>query len=417
MADDVKQEDKTIVQKTKENKIAPQIIAERKTVEFRSLIQQINTQQMTVGVTLQGFLRQKIEKEGKKFQPEPFMRVQRGYTWNRTMASNFVFAMMCLTDIDEPIRFYHEDMTSIPLKCLNGQQRLTTIWKFVNDLLILDMRKIGYSKFIYDNKIHNVSEIDGKKFSEIPEEWQDRLLNKGQDIVILHNCTEKQACEFYKRMSTTNKPLRPIEIRRADMSDTMYELVYENFLNNSWTRHVMTANSIVAAYGLDLSTQFLSLVAKNEAMEMSRDNIDNIIHELSNFGIDKRIRGVILNTASYLNETTQIMTDNKKLQDKENQEKKKGGRRIRNYNTYRFKMFKNKTISLSFLLAAWYAQERKVTPEVFANWAPKFFENPSEKYKSSLGTNSTKVGDLPNVRIRLSALQEEMDKLKNKSSK
>lgn len=53
----------------------------------------------------------------------------------------------------------------------------------------------------------------------------------------------------------------------------------------------------------------------------------------------------------------------------------------------------------------------------FANWAPKFFENPSEKYKSSLGTNSTKVGDLPNVRIRLSALQEEMDKLKNKSSK
>jgi hypothetical protein len=152
-------------------------------------------------------------------------------------------------------------------------------------------------------------------------------------------------------------------------------------------------------------------------MEMSRDNIDNIIHELSNFGIDKRIRGVILNTASYLNETTQIMTDNKKLQDKENQEKKKGGRRIRNYNTYRFKMFKNKTISLSFLLAAWYAQERKVTPEVFANWAPKFFENPSEKYKSSLGTNSTKVGDLPNVRIRLSALQEEMDKLKNKSSK
>jgi|GEM_PF-6548570 len=85
--------------------------------------------------------------------------------------------------------------------------------------------------------------------------------------------------------------------------------------------------------------------------------------------------------------------------------------------TYRFKMFKNKTISLSFLLAAWYAQERKVTPEVFANWAPKFFENPSEKYKSSLGTNSTKVGDLPNVRIRLSALQEEMDKLKNKSSK
>ena len=53
----------------------------------------------------------------------------------------------------------------------------------------------------------------------------------------------------------------------------------------------MTANSIVAAYGLDLSTQFLSLVVKNEAMEMSRDNIDNIIHELSNFGIDERIRG------------------------------------------------------------------------------------------------------------------------------
>jgi len=406
MADKVNQEDK----------IAPQIIAERKTVEFRSLMQQADTQQMTVGATLQGFLRRKYEQDGKEFIPQPYMRVQRGYTWSKQMASNFIFDMMLLPDIDEPIRFYHHTMTDYPLKCVNGQQRFTTVWKFVNDLLVLDMRTSDYKKFMYDGKMHDVSEIDGKKFSELPEEWQNQLLNKGQDIVILHNCTDQQACEFYRRMSITSKPLRPIEVRHADMSNEMCELIYDNFINNSWARHVMTSKAIMSTFGLDLSTQFLALVTKNEPMEMSKTNIDTIIHDLSNNGIDERVKGVVINTANYLNDVTKIMATAKKEYDQEHKAGKKG-RRIKNYNTHRFQMFTNKTISLSFLLAAWYAQEREVAPEAFANWAPKFFEKPSEKYNSSLGTGSTKVGDLPNVRIRLAALQEEMDKLKNKSSK
>ncbi len=383
----------------------------RKNVEVRSLIDQINKQEITVGSTMQSFLVQEAREKKQEFNALPFMRAQRNFTWSKDMCSRFIFAVMILNDPITDIRLYDTTSDGKFLKCLDGQQRLTTLWMFINNKFQLDMSHADYNKFVLFGEEHSIDELNGKTFSELPQAWQDRLLNYPQEVVIFRNCSEEQANGIYKRMSTISKPLKPIEVRKADMSDDIYNLIYHQILNQSWAFHTMTVKACAANFGLDISTQFLALLYSNTPIALTRDSIDKAIHDMSNFGINDDFKTKTGNTVTFLNKATEIMTQNKKATDESVKNRK--GKKISHYDRYKFPIFKNKTYIVMFLWAGYVAVQNQIDTDKFADWTIKFFEKPSALFSRGMASNKgEKPGDLQNVEKRMRAIEIEIDKLK-----
>ena len=382
----------------------------RKNVEVRSLIDQIDKQEITVGSTMQSFLSQIARENKQEFTPLPYMRAQRNFTWNKDMCSRFIFAVMMLNDPITDIRLYDTSFDGKYLKCLDGQQRLTTLWMFVKNKFQLDMSHADYNKFVLFGEEHSVDELNGKTFSELPQTWQDRLLNYPQEVVIFRNCSEEQANGIYKRMSTISKPLKPIEVRKADMSDDVYNLIYQQMLNQAWAFHTMTIKAAAANFGLDISTQFLALLYHNVPIALTRDSIDKAIHDMSNFGINVEFKNKVKNTIEYLNQATNIMITTKKTLDENTQNRK--GKRITHYDRYKFPIFKNKTYIVMFIWAGYVATQKQIDVNKFAIWTMKFFESPSVLFNKGMATEKgVKPGDLENVQKRIKAIDIEMNKL------
>lgn len=382
----------------------------RKNVEVRSLIDQINKQEITVGSTMQSFLIQEAREKKQDFNALPFMRAQRNFTWSKDMCSRFIFAVMILNDPITDIRLYDTTADGKFLKCLDGQQRLTTLWMFISNKFQLDMSHADYNKFVLFGEEHSIDELNGKTFSELPQAWQDRLLNYPQEVVIFRNCSEEQANGIYKRMSTISKPLKPIEVRKADMSDDIYNLIYHQILNQSWAFHTMTVKACAANFGLDISTQFLALLHNNTPIALTRDSIDKAIHDMSNFGIDDEFKEKISETVKFLNQATETMTQNKKTTDESVKNRK--GKKITHYDRYKFPIFKNKTYIVMFLWAGYVAVQKQIDTGKFAEWTVKFFEKPSVLFNKGMASDKgEKPGDLQNVAKRIKAIEIEMDKL------
>lgn len=120
-----------------------------------------------------------------------------------------------------------------------------------------------------------------------------------------------------------------------------------------------------------------------------------------------KVKFSTLNASEYIDKVLDIWIENKKEVSKTQVK----GRKIKNYATYRFKMFSNKTTTLMFMWAAYKARLINVEINAFQKWASEFFQNPTEQYKAGLANGSTKAGDYNNVKIRIEAIDEELEKL------
>jgi hypothetical protein len=392
-------------------KIDVDIPCETKMVEISSLINKIEKQYITGGETLQDLILEKLSKEGKtNIKPKAYMEAQRGYTWEKWRASNFIYSVMRHKHIPE-IMLYREDHKSQYWKTLDGQQRLTTLWKFINNQFPLDMKRANFNHFVLDDKEYSINDLEGKRYSDLPQEWQDRILSQSQNVTYLSDCSDRQAEDVYTEMANGTKSLKPVEIRKAAMGIEVRNFVY-SFLSGSWPFHVMTTSSARGNMGLDITSQFFALLKANGAIKLDKDNVDKVIFDLRDKKIPESIKTKTLATRDYLNKATDIMTNIKKETDKQ----RKTGRKTKDYNKYRFQIFKNKTYILMFLWAGNLAAQSQIDIDKFANWTINFFKKPSELFKKGLAGRGSKAGDLINVSKRIKAIEIEIDKLKKDNS-
>lgn len=206
-------------------------------------------------------------------------------------------------------------------------------------------------------------------------------------------------------MANGTKPLKAIEIRKAAMGIEVRNFIYD-IIDKRWILHMMTNSSARGSRGIDILTQLMTLIDRG-AIELSRDNIDEMIYNFRDFGMSDKVKNSLLKTSEYLNKMFDYWITDKKERDK-NQTK---GRKVKNYSTYKFPMFTNKTTTLMVMWAAYKAQLINVNINCFQKWAFNFFQNPNEKYKMGLANGKTKVGDYANVKIRMDAIEEELLKL------
>jgi len=204
-------------------------------------------------------------------------------------------------------------------------------------------------------------------------------------------------------MNAGMKPLKPAEIRMAGMGIKVRRFIAET-LKSDWMLHCLTPKAVITNTGNEVISHVITLMHNTSPVELSKENIDNVIYSYRDGGVPENMKEDIVNVGNYLNDVTSIWIEDKKKQD----ELKVKGKKVSNYATYRFSFF-NKTNTVMLMIAADQAIKNNVSVEEFAKWSYRFFENPNEDYKKGM---TGKVNELQNVDYRMLAIQDEVNKLK-----
>ena len=370
--------------------------------DIGTLVEHIEKQYYTVGKHLQNFLADKKEAEGKEIKTlRDYMESQRAYVWETWRASNLIQTVLLKNPIPE-ITVYRADDKSQFRKTVDGQQRLTSIYLFINNGFKLDVSKTMFPKFTIEGEQFNANEtLQGKTFSELPELWQDIIKGYQLRITTMNNCSEEDAEKAFVQMNSGAKGLKPSEIRKAAMgSDT--RKFFRSILDSDWILHALTPLATKGNAGDEILSQVITLLHNNGPIELSKDNIDKSIYSFRELGLPEEIEDDMINVSNYLSQATEIWISNKKKEDE-----KEGSKRVKNYSTYRYTWL-NKTNTVMLMYSAHSALRNNVDVEEFSAWAYKFFQAPSKDYKEGL---QDKVIDLKRVEMRLNAINSELSKL------
>ena len=118
--------------------------------------------------------------------------VQRGYVWDNEKQSEFIMSII----LENPIPpIYVAKNENQPYSAIDGKQRSLTLIKYMNDEFVIN----GLEPFELEDEEGNIvdKDINGMHFSELDEVFQNAIKDAALSIVILHNPTDDQICEYF----------------------------------------------------------------------------------------------------------------------------------------------------------------------------------------------------------------------------
>lgn len=133
--------------------------------------------------------------------------IQRGFCWDENRSSLLIHSMMVGYPIPPFYAVKHENGKGYDF--LDGKQRSTSIVKFLNDEFALK----GVPPVSLDD-IDDELELNGLKFSELPEEAKDAILDYSFTTYYFESITEEEINEMFWRLNN-GKPLTAIELTRV----------------------------------------------------------------------------------------------------------------------------------------------------------------------------------------------------------
>ena len=132
--------------------------------------------------------------------------VQRSFVWERSRMSELIWSIIMGYPIP-PIYAERGEVENKKVRVfdtLDGQQRCTTIYKFLNDEFALtELKPIPY---LDENGEECIMDISGKKFSELDEELQDIIKDASISVKYFDNLEQNQKAEMFRRLNN-GKPL------------------------------------------------------------------------------------------------------------------------------------------------------------------------------------------------------------------
>lgn len=141
---------------------------------------------------------------------------------------------------------------------VDGQQRLRTLIAFISPGLLTNYDPTRDEVKVKKN--HNL-ELAGKKFSELSEPLQHRLLNYSFSTHVLPSSTEdRDVLHIFQRLNSTGEKLTKQELRNAEyfgeFKTTMYELALEQLEN--WRKWgVFSGDEIARMKEVELTSDFV----------------------------------------------------------------------------------------------------------------------------------------------------------------
>ena len=131
--------------------------------------------------------------------------IQRSYCWEVARRSEFIWSIIMGYPIPPVYAKRGKGEKKInTYDILDGQQRLTTVSKFMNDEFVLSNLK----PIPYLDEEGNECEVDisGKSFSELDEELQDAITNRNITVHYYDTIEQAQEAEMFRRLNN-GKPL------------------------------------------------------------------------------------------------------------------------------------------------------------------------------------------------------------------
>lgn len=132
--------------------------------------------------------------------------VQRSFVWERHRMSELIWSIIMGFPIP-PVYSERGGSESDKVRVydvLDGQQRCTSIYKFINDEFALtELKPIPY---LDENGNECVMDISGKKFLELEEELQDIIKDATITVKYYDNLDQSQKAEMFRRLNN-GKPL------------------------------------------------------------------------------------------------------------------------------------------------------------------------------------------------------------------
>ena len=368
--------------------------------DVRAICELIAKQYISVGRKIQEYLKAKSE-DPTKFNAQPYMESQRDYVWEKTRASNLIQTLLMFEGAIPEMIVYRDDSRSNYRRVLDGQQRLTSIFLFLNNEFPLDMTKSLYPVFTIEGIKHASTEMHGKTFAELPELWRDIINGRTLRWICINNCDEATAERLFVQYNSSGKGLKPTEIRKAGMGGKVRKFLVEA-KSADWVLHAMTPLAIAGNQGDDIFTQMITLLDNGMiATSLASAAVDNAIYKYRDTGLSQNLTDSVDEVNEYLNSVSSIWVEKKKTDDATRTK----GKKVKNYNSCRFKFF-NKTNTVMIMAAAFWASRAEVSHELFSKWAADFFTNPPLEYKKASGSGSdNKPSDEDNVQLRLAIIR------------
>ena len=146
---------------------------------------------------------------------------QREDTWEPARKPRFIESL--LMGLPIPFLFFWESPKSGQLEIVDGSQRLRTIKQFISGDLIF-------------GELDELSELQGMKFTDLPESRQRKIKNRSIRGIVLNEHADEQArFDLFDRINTGSKVANKAEVRRGALVGLFLDLVIDLAQNPEFT--------------------------------------------------------------------------------------------------------------------------------------------------------------------------------------
>jgi hypothetical protein len=319
----------------------------------------------------------------KKQNIRPDLAIQRNYVWNPEKTERASMLIHSIIDNFPTGTIYIQSTPDKFLWLLDGKQRMTTIFSFINDEWALHLNTPDVTIEVEKDGatvLETYDELGGKRFSELPKEIQEEILDYDMDVVEVKNITVEQRDEMFQRLNN-GMPLTKAELTNAIAGTPTLAFIREVLATKFFGEMVNIAPSYRLRHvDVEMVEQIMLLMMRKVPTAIDPDTIRNFIKELKEVGVKDEFKETIFKTTEYLTEAFLATVTEGEGE---------------NAKTIRILDDKNVTFILKkvhtpmIFLRAIDAIERGIEPVKFAKWVLFFFKGDKERqikgYKSGEG--------------------------------
>lgn len=265
--------------------------------------------------------------------------------------------------------FYCVEQDSSLYNFIDGKQRLTNLFQFLD----------GEFSLSDNTPLVDDMDISGLTFEQLPEDYQEEILDTYLSITFLKNITEEEIEEVFFRLNN-GVSLTKIELIRSKASgmvmDFINQLTDSPFFKKSLNLTVTQRKRYVDQ---EIVLQILSLLLYNTDRGFSGNELMELAEELKENGINDTTKDMIYEVTDYLSQAF----------------------------PHKNKFLRKTNIAALFIIAQ-RAMMQDVKQSQFGGWAQQFFNNlkPGCDYNDTTRSGSAKANK---IRKRLEILNNNFD--------
>ena len=166
--------------------------------------------------------------------------IQRTFVWKNKAKDNKMSLLIdsMLRGLPVPPMYANKNTETGVIDFLDGKQRSLTIIKFLND----EFELIGLQPF--EDEEGNEIDINGLKFSELPEDMRDAFRTYSLTVYYYEDMTEEEVSEMFSRLNN-GAQLKAIEKTRSESKS--FEIIKD--IASHPVFETMLSSAAIASYG------------------------------------------------------------------------------------------------------------------------------------------------------------------------